>query len=261
MNGLVSVMLIILYNSFNQYSLDYVLATYILDHYYEIENMSLKELSQNTHISISSINHFFNKFGFRSFSQVKEYINYGIDLRIRQIKNRYSFFDINKSLYKLKIICESSFDKKELLMQIDDFVDMIYKSDRIIVLGATYPSALTLLFLDDMIHFKKTCRFVWKNTYDYENKIEVSENELLLMISYTGRLMVMKNGLSSQLLNVKGKSALICNDELYSNRVDSFIKIPVDKGKDPEFQNLILVELLSIIKFRYYEKYILKDKR
>ena len=259
MNSFISVMLIVLFNSYDQSNIDYILAKYIIEHIREFSDMSLKQFSEEVHVSVSSINHFLKRFSFQSFAGVKAYINRGLDFRYNQIKERYTYYDINIALNNIEFLSRQSIDKTKMILQIENVVDLLHEKKRIVVLGAVYPAALSLHFLEDMVLFGKCCRFIWKNTYEYDNTLNIEEDELLLIISYTGRLITMKNGINNQIKNTKGKSILISNDYIYENTVDSFLKIPVERGQDPEYQNAIVTELLSIIKFRYYEKYFLKE--
>jgi len=260
MMSIVGMLLVMIFDSYDKNSIDYILAKYFIDHIYEIESMSLKELSLDCHVSISAINRFLRLLGFNSFKQVKSYIKIGFDLKLKQIHDRYTYFQVDREMDKIEYLSGINIDRKQLLQQIDLLVQMLYENHNIIILGALYPAAIFLNFLDDMIYFHKTCQFMWRNTIDYSSSIESKEGDILLIVSITGRLLLMKNGLYSQIQNTKGKIVLISGNEFLWNKADVFIKIPIYKGEEREEYNTILIELLSIVKFRYYEKYILTEK-
>ncbi|MBM6931670.1 MurR/RpiR family transcriptional regulator [[Clostridium] spiroforme] len=261
MMSIVGMLLVMIFDSYDKNSINYILAKYFIDHIHEIENMTLKELSLDSHVSISAINRFLKLLGFNSFKQAKSYVKVGFDLKLKQIRNRYTYFSIEKELDKVEYLSGKNIDREQFVEQIDTLVDMLYNNQNIIILGALYPSAIFLNFLDDMVYFQKKCEFIWRNTVDYSSHIEAKEGDILFIVSLTGRLLLMKNGLYSQIQNTKGKTVLISGNESLWDKADLFIKIPTSKGEEKEDQNTVLVELLSIIKFKYYEKYIATQEK
>ena len=109
-----------------------------------------------------------------------------------------------------------------------------------------------------MLIFNKKC-FI-QNVDNSMSAYFNEKNTYCLLITITGRYFML-NKVKSQLLeDTYAKYGVISqNGQIlhYLPNVDTFLQLPGDR--DDESLNVVLLELLIIIKFTYYSKYVLKS--
>lgn len=259
MNGLPAILLILAFNSFDSQSQDYILAIFLLDHFLEIDSYTVNKLSDETGISPLKITKFIKKLGFHSFKEMKIYAVQGFNVKKSQIIERNANYSTDRSFNALEVLSGKTIDREKTLHQIDMLIEAIHSADTIYILGALYPSALTLDFCDEMVLYKKKVRFVWINSYEYDKNITLHDKELLLIVSYTGRVFMMKSSILSSVTNSEGKTAIISSNKSFNNFANYFLEIPSRTGDDDEYQNASVTELFGMIKSLYFDKYASTD--
>lgn len=119
-------------NSNEEDKTDVVLAKYLIDHIYELQEKSVYDIADETFTSRSSVQRFFKRIGFDSYSKVKlsllESIIHG--------KRYYQFYkqdcfvnNYNEDLISL-IHEMNEFSQSE---QLDHFVDLIHSSQTVVL--------------------------------------------------------------------------------------------------------------------------------
>lgn len=254
MNTAISILLLFTYNSLNQ-DIYYTIAMYILDHLEEMETMSISDLAQNCHTSVPTINKFCRSMGIGTYKKMKNILISTRKGRLEQIDFRYGQLDVNEILRQMELLYQKEIDKIELLNQIDKVVDLIHDSETIYFIGAMYPLSLTLNFVEDMRIFNKAI-YIEHTNYDTID-CDFGENSLLIFITITGRFLTMnRSAFSSLYEELSSKKVIISQNESFStfNGFDAFIKL--FGNDDNEVENLIIIEILNLIKYKYYIKYI-----
>lgn len=253
MNTVVSLLLLFTYNTLNQDN-NYYLAKYLLKHFYEIEDISANTLAKNCHTSITSVNNFCQKLGFKTFKKMKTMLINTKNGRYEQIKHRYRQIDIDQSFELLAKIYHDDLDIKLLAKEIDKITSLIHQSNKIICFGAVFPLSLLANFIEDMLMFDK---YIEIRQLGYENNLEnYGEDCLLFFITITGRFLTMNKQFFLQLSHTNAKKIIVSQKDFYAS-YDILLKL---KGKDDEeIENLVILELFNLIKYYYYFKYIKTD--
>lgn len=254
MNTVIAKLLPYLYNTYHR-DVYYDMSYYILTHVYDIKNMTVSEFAQNCHTSVLTVKKFCHILGYNDFNMFKQYLASTIKVRENQIVERYQEFSIEEMLKNIEFLGKTKIDKDKFMKQIKKVVEDIYKSERVYIIGATFPLALSLNFIEDMIIFGKP--FLIQNVDNELDEVLKNKDSYSIVISVTGRYFML-NILQFQLLQeLQVKTCVISQntsiqDKLYS--VSEFIRLPGDK--DTENMNSILLEIFQLIKFVYYQTYI-----
>jgi len=241
-------------NSSLENDVNYHIAYQILNSNNCIQNMTLSMLAKNAHTSITSVNKFCKMLGFKNFAELKFALLTRNKARLEQIDFHIRQTDENEILQTIALLSTSQFNIEEFKQSVDHTVEMIKKSNKVIILGACFPEALSLHFQEDMLMMGK---FIYgkplKQSIDLNDE---KSDTLILIISITGRI---QNYFKHSFLevcqhfdNIIMMSSSIENVDQHS--IQEFIQIPLKE--DNENGNVIILETLRYIKYKYYQKYV-----
>ena len=231
MNTIISVMLLYVFNSFHQDAYSFI-AQYILEHINVIEKISIDKLAYECGTSTTTINKFCKQLGLDNYKHLKGMLVNTKEGRIEQIEKRYRQFN-----------CEQFYSRIGLKNNIDDFndciervVDLIYNAHKI-----------------HMILFGKD--FCFEQIGFKENKANYQENDLIFLITITGRIVTLNKPYFLKLNNTKVKKVAISQNMMFDNifNFDEFIQLI--NTHHNEIENSIVIEILNYIKFVYFNKY------
>ena len=248
MNTIISVMLLYVFNSFHQDAYSFI-AQYILEHINEIEKISIDKLAYECGTSTTTINKFCKQLGLDNYKHLKGMLINTKEGRIEQIKKRYRQFN-----------SEQFYSRIGLKDNIDDFngciervVNLIYNARKIHMIGAVYPLSLTLNFVEDMILFGKD--FCFEQIGFKETKAHYQKDDLIFLITITGRIVTLNKPYFLKLNNTKVKKVAISQNIMFDNifNFDEFIQLI--NTHHNEIENSIVIEILNYIKFVYFNKY------
>lgn len=256
MNTVISRLLVYVYNCYNR-DIYYEMSLYILSNLSIIDDMTASEFAKNCHTSLSTVKKFCKILGYKDFNVMKQYLFSTIDIRKKQIEQRYKEFNIDNLLNEIEIIGKEKIDKNQYLIALESIVDEIYKAKNVYIIAANYPLFLSFNFIEDFLIFNKSCYIQNVDLPLHENFKE--ESTFGLLISATGRYFMLNKIKSESILDVNSKIALISQNVSMKDKVTNlktFIDLP---GKqDSESLNLIILNILILIKFIYYQKYMIK---
>lgn len=249
MNTLISKLLMIL-NSEHSDSINFTIAKYILDHIDKVLEMPVNQLAEACYCSVNSIRKFCRYLGYESYARLKDALSSSLRTRISQIRERYALYDIDEMYRQIQIIVPET-DIPALKQQIDQAADLIENFDTVAFCGANYPLMLTLNFQEDMVIFGKKVN-VHKYMSGAIDENSLSKDELLFVITITGRLLNLNNGNKSILKRHNDHVILIAqrsSAEIMTNNI-------VVPGKDDdERYNVFLLYVFSLLKYTYLAKY------
>ena len=256
MNTVISRLLVYAYNCYNR-DIYYEMSLYILSNIAIIDDMTASEFAKNCHTSLSTVKKFCKILGYNDFNVMKQYLFSTMEIRRKQIEERYKSFNIDDLLNEIEIIGKEKIDKNQYLIAIESIVDEIYKADNVYIIAANYPLFLSFNFIEDFIIFNKSC-FIQNVDLPLDDDFK-KESTFSILISATGRYFMLNKIKSETILDVNSKIALISQNVSIKDKVGNlkaFINIP---GKqDSESLNLIILNILILIKFIYYQKYMIK---
>ena len=235
MNTIISMLLLFVYNSLNK-DVYYDIAVYILDHLDEMESISIENIAHNCHTSTITIKKFYNLLGIESFKKFKTLLNDTRVGRLEQIKFRYSQINEEEIFEQVKILSHNKLLRKEVFMSdIEKVVDFIYDAKRTYINGSIFPLALTL------------------NDYN--------EDDLLFIITITGRYLMQNKQSFLKMYESSAKKVILTQNSIFQTFYVFDCMIPLYGSDDSETENLIVIEILNLIKYRYFMKYINKGEK
>ncbi|MEG0276177.1 MAG: hypothetical protein RR630_04030 [Coprobacillus sp.] len=253
MNTIISVLLLFTYNSLHK-DIYYLISKYILEHLDEVENMSIGKLAVDCGTSTATINKFCNLIGVDSFKGFKSLLMNTRVGRLNQIKERYQQFNEEILFSQIQHLSQNVIEKEIFLNKIDELVKLIHNSQQIYLLGAIYPLALSLNFVEDMKIFKKDISLEQIGFMSSNNNYQ--KDDLILFITINGRIITHNRQGFLRLYESPAKKVVISQNRIFEDfhDLDDFIKL--EDNNDNEVENIIIIEILNLIKYKYYTKYI-----
>lgn len=253
MNTVISMLLAIINGSF-AHDIYYDIAVNVLRYCYNPDQLFLSELTKECYTTTAVINKFCKSLGFSNFSEFKFNFVNGYHVRNEQMRFRLSNMDTKEILDHIQYLAKIPFDRKEFISIVDQVVEYIYESQQILILGAVFPTALTINFQEDMIIMGKfTYGCPQNNVMQLKN---ISHDTLVFVVSLTGRLYeYMKSDFHN--LCIKQDNIILVSgyhQYPYYDSIRKIINIPI--LEDNEVGNVLILEIFRYIKYIYYKKYI-----
>lgn len=249
MNTLISVLLLYVFNSLHKDTYA-IIAQYILEHIDDIDKLSIDKLAYACGTSPNTINKFCKEMGLENYKALKSMLQNTVEGRKNQISKRYNNFDIDQFYRRIGL----NDHREEFDECMHSVVDMIHEADHIYMVGAVYPLSLTLNFVEDMILFGNQFRI--KQIGFKDDRYDYQENDLIILITITGRIMTLNRPYFRELNKKNVKKIAISQNYLINDlfNFDEFIQL-IDTHHS-EIENCILIEILNYIKLLYFNKYV-----
>ena len=136
---------------------------------------------------------------------------------------------------------------------IDELTDLIFDNQRIIIIGALYPSSVAVDFQTDMITLGKEV----VEYHQFDKDFTFNENDIVILISATGRIMQSYMKLLKPKNICSAYLVLITQNMKYTN----YENVCADyvfhvKGKFDGIQfNYQIMMILDMLRIHYYKKY------
>lgn len=252
MNGILSLIFILTINSLDK-TVIYNIAHYFIDHINDIETKNIRDVSNDSFTSTTSIKKFCQLIGFDSYNEFKTVFLSTLKDRKRQLHRKVKDESLDDLFKKIEQISNSTINKEELLLSIETLVDIMHENKQLYIYGAVFPINICLSFAEDMTIMGVPVHFVQTS---YDNGQSLNNDTVNMIISYTGRYIQQRKILYFKIIDNAKKSILISHEREHKNEVDVFIPLP--KTKSIDYDDAIFVLLLSMIKYRYYYKYYQK---
>ena len=217
----------------------------------------VSEFAQNCHTSLATIKKFCQILGYKDFNVMKKYLFSTMDNRKNQIRERYLSFNEEQIFKEIECISQTKIDKKQWMASIEQIVDDMHKAEMIGIIGANYPLFLAFNFIEDMLVFDKKC-FI-QNVDRQIGKYFENCHTYGLLITITGRYFMLNQAKSQIMQDAHAQFGIISQNISTKDKiknVNSFIQLP--GNDDSESLNLVILNILILIKFIYYRKYVIK---
>lgn len=192
-------------NENNENEAYFVLAKYLLEHFNELDHMSIYELSDTCYVSRSSVQRFIKYIGFNNFNELK--------FNARQtIHHGQAYIDYadhsNFNQYFLSTMKEMILDITNMLalQNMSDFVEKVHNSKRIIILTADIGSSSARQFQQGMAYVGKLVRLVTDSTSNLSLLETLTPDDLLITVSVTGNFAL---SILNDIQNLSAQKALI----------------------------------------------------
>lgn len=252
MNTVISLLILFTFNSLNEdiYS---EIAQYILKHLDKIESISAKDLAYSCHTSISTLNKFLDLIGIESFKKLKSLLSSTRKGRLEQIEYRYAHLNEDNIINSIELLSQNHINKEILKEDIEKLINYIYQSKNIYLFGAIFPLSLSLNFIEDMYIFGKP---IYLKQMNFKNNVfHFNQDDLLIIMTITGRFLTQNRQSFLNIYQTSAKKVIISQNNSFSSfHLDLFIKLFGED--DHENENLVLLEILNLVKYKYFVKYI-----
>lgn len=225
---------------------DYQIASCLLEHCYEIKNMTIQELAEKSYVSVSTINRFLKMYGFGRYSIFKVAFYQHVQMRYRQMIERLHQRDpeqIDTLLHA--ILSEQQYQEVTDQTKIERFCQAIDRAERLVLIGSDEMIATALRFQGDFVVMGKT---VLKDSMYKGNRLALQASDLVFIFSMTGRIFDLSNHLLQD-LQINQPEIWMCGHYNFLAEENSFFGIP--EAIDEIAENLIFDYYLSTITYHY----------
>lgn len=247
MNNVLSLIIMLSQNTLKT-DITYTIACYIIEHIDEMEDKSIKQLSEDCFTSTTSINKFCSLLGFNSYSEFKKQLISNLRTRTIQLHDKHNQLTVDALIHKINSFSKEEIQKEDFMNRIDRVVEFIKEKKKIYFYGAIFPLALTQAFGEDMSVMGVTVlnKQISRGNNDFENKEGVH-----IIMTLTGRYIETKRNEYNRLCHENKPSVLISKETENIGDVD--INIPLPKTISTDYDDIILLLILDIIKLKYYQ--------
>ena len=233
----------------------YKFCTYVVDHYLEMEDMTLERILSETDITREHILDFITRLGFAGDWDA---------FHTKFVQNHYTRLDqirgrmIGLNSRDLVKTMEKDISDDEMLDYISEICEQIDQHKRTVLIGALYPMSIAVEFQTDLITFG--CNIVQYHSFDPNMKF--TEDDLVIFISATGRaIRGFMNSYSNRNLS-NATCLLITQNPIYTmeeHKISDYVlKVPGRyDGLDFNYQ---LMHIFDLLRIHFYQKYYLGDQ-
>lgn len=227
-----------------------IISHYIISHINDLKDMTIKQMAEGCYTSTTSIIKFYEMLGFNSYIHFTKNLLSGIKTRNLQLIEKYNKIELNQLYKDFETLSVEKVDKEVFLNSIAKSVECIYENKEIHFYGATFPLALTLSFIEDMSIMGISSHI---HQMYYGDDFSNNQDGLHIIITLTGRFTKHHKSVYKNLCKKDNKVILISQDISYTNDLLMNIKIP--KTKNYDYNELVLLIILDMIKVNYYKNY------
>ena len=225
----------------------YKFCVFIIEHYIDMEDISLEEIISQTDVSREEILSFCALLGFDSYESFQEYLVQSHYVRLNQIHAR--MLGMNSEMLISEFDGNLTFNAME--EHISKVCRDIFKAKRVVLFGALYPLSITVELQTDLISFGKPV--IQYHSYD---PIKLDKDDVAIVISATGR--AINDFIKKENLNLKeATSILITQNNSYlthNNEIASHV-ICLPGRFDGIHFNYQIMMICDLLRVHYYRQY------
>lgn len=226
----------------------YRIGNFVISHYTEMENYDLDTFLQAGNFKLDDLLDFTRHFGIDNYDDFKQRLLADHQSRLEQIHARMLNLDIEPFFDHL----DTCYNKEELKKLIDEICDLIFKKNRIIIIGALYPSSVAVDFQTDLITLGKEV----VEYHSFDNDFEFGD-DVVFFITATGRLME-QNVKKLKPQNICEAYLVLITQNIkyreYENVCADYAIEVLGKFDGIQFNYQIMM-IFDILRIKYYQKY------
>lgn len=229
----------------------YKIGTFLVKNYTKICHYSLEKFLKEGHFQECEVLDFCQHLGFYNFDDFKQTLMIDHQLRNDQIQSRMLNVNIDQMINHV----EKSRNNEDFIKLIDELCELIFKKERIVIIGALYPTSVAVDFQTDLITLGKEV----VEYHQFDKDFEFTENDIVIFVTATGRSM------KSYMPKLKPKNICVADLVLitqnikytnYDNVCADYVIHVLGKFDGIQF-NYQTMMILDILRIRYYQKYYL----
>lgn len=259
--------LVMYINTALEHDIYYTAAKIILKNIRKIPNCSITDVAQMCYASPATISRLCRKLNFESFIDFKT----SVCLSIQQFNHTYqniyfpneSHFDLTlengkeilNEHYKSVIATITHVYQEIDFKQINTLIKMIHRCDKIIFLGYYFAQNTAMQLQIELAYLGKECYGLFNEKGQYEILSEATENDLVILVSMTGRFLIQSTEIIRLFKKTKAKKVLISQGELPKDLLDIDLFIHIGEDNDSLINKFALTYLFEIIEMMYHIQY------
>lgn len=176
-----------LYNSAHPGSIEYLLSSYLIDNYHEIDKLNIYDLAEENNVSRATVRRFCKNLGYENFKELKSHFNeFDEGLNIyKEFYNSEHFLEILQTqIKKMFSELEDRLNSRELL----NIVRKIKDSDEVIIIASSTIANSVRVFQQTMALLGKRVTIIVSKQQIIELEKNISSDSLILIFSISGVL-------------------------------------------------------------------------
>ena len=195
-------------NSDSEDDIDVTIANYILKNIYNVNKITIYDVSEKCYLSRSSVQRFVKKIGFNSFTEFKENISstaiehLPAHIEYASSKDYETTLVSNLSSMILDIITTS----KKGLFSVTDLAKLIKEKNIVTFVISESSSTSARSFQESMLSTSKLIHLLSDSSTNIDSLLNLNESDLTVVLSVTGNYAL---SLTDLIENVKSKTVLI----------------------------------------------------
>ena len=236
-------------NNSNNKDLNYYIAKYIIENINHIGSITLQDVADGCFVSVPTVKQFLKKFGYSNYSNFKERLESELDVRKDQIYRGYKIFNKKRLAVAVSHLVDYPLEFNDK-MKLKLIIKEIAQSQRVIIVASPTITPILFNFQIDMISMGKT---VIMSSLLKDNSIEIEDNDLIILISGTGRLFLSDDNLVSILGNKANKVIIFSGETKINFHYNVFEVINILSNNEMFETEYLLLYYFDLIKFYYHE--------
>jgi len=162
-----------------------VIATYILEHIEDMQNMGIKDIAKKCNVAVSSISRFCKEVGLKDFVELKELLlstNLYFEEQSKSLSLHERIEDYGNKIAESIQMVKNTIDRQQLIKLCDD----INKYKRIGVFGLLKAGSVVINLQVDLLMLGKQVYTNISYTQQMQYILTADKNDLIIIFSYTG---------------------------------------------------------------------------
>lgn len=247
MNTVLSLIILLRQNNLKK-DTTYSIANYVLENISRMEDISIKQLSEDCFVSTTSIIKFCNLLGFSGYTEFKRHLIASFQTRKVQLYDKHKNLKVSDLLNKISDF-SIDFNAEQCQKSISSLVDLICENKRIHFYGAVFPMNLVQSFVEDMAVMGVPV-FVYQIPY---GKITIQSKEgINIIVTLSGRYIETHQMDYRIMCEINQNTVLISQEK--KNIGNVLMNIVLPKTISSDYDDIVLLLILDMIKLEYYNR-------
>lgn len=195
-------------NSNSEDDIDVTIATYILDNIYNVNKITIYDVSEKCYLSRSSVQRFVKKVGFNSFTELKENIySTAIEHLPAHIEYASSEDYENTLISNLAKMTQNIMETSQSnSFSITDLAKLIRDRNNVTFVISESSSTTARSFQESMLSTSKLIHLLSDSSPNIDSLLNLTESALVVVLSVTGNYALSLTGL---IKNIKPETVLV----------------------------------------------------
>ena len=131
---------------------------------------------------------------------------------------------------------------------------LINQSDKVAFYASVYPLSLISNFQYDMCMYGKLIKTYYN--FEKEEDVNFTENDMLIIVSYTGTHITTRSDLFKKISFTKAKKIIISQRDYDNQKIENVAKtITLPNKRDCVESNYLLMLLFDLVRYYYIQEY------